>query len=597
MRITFGAIASLLCRAVWAQGGDETCPAGAAGAACRANPGRDASSPARAKWSAGPAAPQVPHIDLITQEIEQLNDLIKLGEDKMALLKEVQGAAKYKRGLSEAQARALKEELPLLSTVASQGERTPIAAHEDFLVTKTIMEMESPVLSVRFLLLRNQRKPTDPSSSSSSSPTAQLGIPSCILVAAQKDGTVKLFSPDGELLLSFPSGHSQALTQLTVSPTHEEHLMATGDVGGAIRVHKVSVLKRRVSKEERMARNNATDEKTSQYLSTQLNVTVQFQREFQVPAGSHGEVPSLTSLALATHRGTRQVVAGDSEGRISIFAKNGTLRGFVDATAMEGPGVEGLHAHHSQLLFRAGIEWGYVNLEKLDVNHMDCPKFEGRVAAATVDNQVVSKVLLSDENGGVWVFNVKNKKDCELDRKILPATAAKAPVELASIKGFTIAMQKATDNVSSSLLALNMSQKTARRRPGEQGPGGHVVWRRQGAVVQDWSLQKRQQQGDLIALLSDDGREIEILELLMSVYVPAPTGGDPFGNMQMPIMGVAVVCLLGYQLMKQKGKGSSGAGGLGGLGGKGKAGNIDFASLASKRKAAGGLGTPGLGKK
>lgn len=582
-----GALASLLCRAVWAQG-DETCPAGAAGAACRAGPASDASTPARARWSAGPAPPQVPNVDLITQEIEQLNDLIKLGEDKMTLLKEVQGAAKDVRGLSEAQARALKEKLPLLSTVASQGERTPIAAHEDFVTTKTLMEMESPVLSIRFLLLRNQR-PSTSSSSSSSSPAVQTGMPGCLLVAAQKDGTVKFFSPDGELLLSFPAGHSQALTQLSVSPTHEEHLVATGDEGGSIRVHRVSVLKRRMTKEERMARNNATDEKVSQYLGTQLNVTVQFQREVQVPAGSHGEVPSLTSLALATHRGSRQVVAGDSEGRISIFAKNGSLRGFVDATAMEGPGVEGLHAHHSQLLFRAGMEWGYVNLEKLDVNHMDCPKFEGRVAAVTVDSQQVSKVLLSDENGSVWVFNVKNKKDCELERKILPATGAKAPLEMASIKGFTIGMQKATDNVSSSLLALNMSQKTARRRPGEQGPGGHVVWRRQGSSVQDWTLQKRHQQGDLIALLSEDGREIEILELLMQVYTPPPSGSDPFANMQLPIMGVAVVLLLGYQFMKQKGKGG------GGGGGGSKFNKADFANFASKRK--GGLGSKGLGKK
>merc|ERR1712014_518602 len=146
-------------------------------------------------------------------------------------------------------------------------------------------------------------------------------------------------------------------------------------------------------------------------------------------------------------------------------------------------------------------------------------------------------------------------------------------------------MQKATDNVSSSLLAINMSQKTARRRPGEQGPGGFVVWRRQGSLVQDWSLQKRQQQGDLIALLSEDGREVEILELLMQVYVPPPSGSDPFANMKLPIMGVAVVLLLGYQFMKQKGNGSSGGGS--------KFNKADFAKFASQRK--GGLG--GLGSK
>ena len=38
--------------------------------------------------------------------------------------------------------------------------------------------------------------------------------------------------------------------------------------------------------------------------------------------------------------------------------------------------------------------------------------------------------------------------------------------------------------------------------------------------VRDWSVYKRYQQGDLLAFLSDDGHEIEILELLMQVYQP-----------------------------------------------------------------------------
>lgn len=579
-------VPALLSLPAWAQS-DETCPAGSAGAACRG----DGEQPSARKSSPSLAA-SAPQVDLITQELDELADFIKLAQEKAALLKELKAAAQAP-GLSNAQARVFKADLPVLSTIASEGERMPVAAAEDFAVSKTVMEMESPVLSIRFMLLRNQR-PSTSSSSSSAASTAQLGMPNCLLVAAQEDGRVKLFSPNGDLLLSFAAGHDQPVTQLAVSPTHEEHLVATGDAGGSIRLHRVNVLKRRITKEERLARNAVSDDKVSQYLGAQLNVTVQLQRQVQLPPGSNGEVPMLTALALATNRGSRQVVAGDSEGRVSVFAKNGTLRGHVDVTAMERASVEGLHAHHSQLIFRAGKKWGYVNLDKVDVMHVNCPKFEGRVAAATVDSQQLSKVLLSDETGSVWVFNVKNKKECELDNRFLPATAGVAPLELASIKGFTIGMQKATDNVSSSLLALNMSQRLERRRPGDQGPGpgGFVVWRRQGAPVQDWSLQKRQQQGDLVALLSADGREIEILELLMQVYNPPPSS-DPFSNMKLPIMGVAVVLLLGYQFMKQKGgKGGGGGGGLGALGGLGgrgggKFGKPGLSNLMNKR---GGLG-------
>ena len=73
----------------------------------------------------------------------------------------------------------------------------------------------------------------------------------------------------------------------------------------------------------------------------------------------------------------------------------------------------------------------------------------------------------------------------------------------------------------------------------------------------------------------------------MQVYTPPPSGSDPLANMQLPIMGVAVVVLLGYQFTKQKGKGSSGGGGS-------EFNNADFANFASKRK--GGLRSKGLAK-
>jgi len=296
----------------------------------------------------------------------------------------------------------------------------------------------------------------------------------------------------------------------------------------------------------------------------------------------------LSALAISNHKSTREIVAGDSMGRISVFAKNGTLKNQVDATAMEGPGVEGLHSFHSQVIFRAGMEWGYVNLDKAEVKHIDCPKFEGRVAAITVDSQQLSKVLLSDESGAVWVFNVKNRKDCEFEKKFPYATDYKVPLELAAIRGYVIGLQKSTPSElpTSSLLALNLSQHVGRRRPGELGPGGHVIWRRPRLPVRDWSVQ-RKQHGDVVALLSEDGREVEILEILMQVYTP-PSTSDPFSNFKLPVMACAVVLLLGYQFMKQKGKGGSGSG-LGGAlgGGRGKFGKSDFASLLNKKKMGG----------
>jgi len=241
------------------------------------------------------------------------------------------------------------------------------------------------------------------------------------------------------------------------------------------------------------------------------------------------------------------------------------------------------------------MEWGYVSLDKVggvDVKHIDCPNFEGRVADMAVDTQQLSKVMLSDESGAVWVFNVKNRKDCELEKKFPYAAEMKAPVELAAIRGFVLGLQKHPSDPAdsfSSILALNMSQHVGRRRPGETGAGGHVIWRRQRTAVRDWAVQ-RKQHGDLIALLSADGREVEILEVLMQVYTPPPAS-DPFSNFKLPVMACAVLLLLGYQFMKQKKGGSAG---LGGMGNRGKFGKSDFASLLNKKKMGGMGGLGGL---
>merc|ERR1712048_680060 len=82
-----------------------------------------------------------------------------------------------------------------------------------------------------------------------------------------------------------------------------------------------------------------------------------------------------------------------------------------------------------------------------------------------------------------------------------------------------------------------------------------IVWRQIHGPIRSWAVHKKSQlQGDLIALVSQDGREIEIFELLMTVYTPPKIKDDSFTNFQLPIIGVAVVLVLGYQFMKQKNK-------------------------------------------
>merc|ERR1712232_105747 len=84
------------------------------------------------------------------------------------------------------------------------------------------------------------------------------------------------------------------------------------------------------------------------------------------------------------------------------------------------------------------------------------------------------------------------------------------------------------------------------------------VRRRQVAAARAWTFHRRAQQGDLIAVLSEDGKEIEIAELLMSVYTP-PVEGDIFSNYKLPLVAVGIVLVLGFQYMKMN-RGSGGGG-------------------------------------
>merc|ERR1719188_2374998 len=164
----------------------------------------------------------------------------------------------------------------------------PMATAEDFLISKAIIPQEEAVSFVRWLPLRSPR-------SASSSSTTTSSLPSTLLVAVQADATVRLFTPSGDLVLTFSAGHEHPVVHLAVSQSSDEYLIATGDGDGVIRVHKVTVRQRRLTKDQKQARRNSTEDKVSQYLGSSTNVTMQLYRQMQVPSGSDGESPRMTA--------------------------------------------------------------------------------------------------------------------------------------------------------------------------------------------------------------------------------------------------------------------------------------------------------------
>jgi len=531
------------------------------------------------------ATKAAPTADLISQEVEQLEALKKLCSDRIELLEDLKQTVNSGVNVSipEKHVLMLQKQFPLMSEITMVDEQTaPTGSADDYLFSKAVIRSEEPVSLMKFLPLRS------PSSSGSSV------LPSALVVTYQQsDGRIRLYTPDGDLVLTFLAGHEQPVTHLVTSlataSSNQESFITTADAEGDIRVHKVEMRLRRVQKKEKGNRSVTPDptiEKASQYLTSQLNVTHQFVMQMRVPSDSNGEPARITAVAVASQQGTRYFVAGDAEGKVTVFSRNGTEIATIDAAVTAGAKVEALYPHLGSLLFHVGFEWGFVNFDKMEVMHMDCPEFEGRISSAVIDSQKATRVLIANEEGVVYAFNTKEKKKCKIEHQFAKGISA-PQLELNSMNGFALALERTSrGHAASALAALNMSH-LGRREDSLVSP---VAWRKHLAPLRDWAFHKRHQQGDLLAFLSDDGLEIEIMELL-NMHVYTPPKEDSFSNFQTPVIGVAVVLVLGYQYVKNKGKFSGSSGGK-----NSDKFNLDSADLASltaslKKNKAKGEGT------
>eukprot|EP00928_Gymnodinium_smaydae_P034922 TRINITY_DN2464_c4_g1_i1.p1 TRINITY_DN2464_c4_g1~~TRINITY_DN2464_c4_g1_i1.p1 ORF type:complete len:635 (-),score=139.84 TRINITY_DN2464_c4_g1_i1:152-2056(-) len=545
-----------------AEGSDETCSADdpsphcAAGraatpaaeeAAALSRPAVTVAPPRPASQSAAPRATA----DLITQEVEELEQYIKLCDERVAMLQELQGILETGVNISlpDAHARLLREKLPLLADVVEEREVAPDGASEDYLVRSGDLVLSDSASFVRLLQLKSSA--TSPSGATTAS--GQGSVPSSIIVAVQTNGGVKMFTNTGNLELSFDAGHDRPVTAAAVPSggIAEERLLATGDASGLVRVHRIQV---RAAK--RAPRDNSSSletERVSQYLSPQLNVTAQFHVQIDDAVGSAdgGDGVKLTALAFTS---SKALVVGDSAGTVRIFSRNGTLKFTVDALTTPGEGIVGfaVPASGSSLLFWGGSEWGYLDTDKGEARRIECQGFESAIHDAVLDSQQSSRVIVASEDGAVSVLNVKNRKDCRVEHRFHKGSLGGSNAQLASIDGFALGLYRGDAQRTGAVTALNMSVVGKKRNPLSQT--SPVVWRSHGEKWRDWSVLRRSQQPDVIALLGEDGQRIHVMELIMTAYRP-PVQEDPMWFSKVPMALICIVLVAGYQYMKHKNKG------------------------------------------
>lgn len=480
------------------------------------------------------------HVDLITQEIDETRELLRLSKERISLLKKVQNLATGSNGVS----RTLLKEFPLLSELAHERAVLPSAASEDYLTATASIQLDSPANLIKFLPLRFAHQST-------------YALPLSILVVAQNNGTVNLLTPSGRHVTSFEAGHDMPVSLLAVSPSWSkgDMLIATGDEGGIIRIHKILARERPGKMVHPDAEPSVSVENDTAYFGVTVDwalISATFfdkQLEVYPQAGSAGErTPKLTALTMASQRGSKFFVAGDADGKITIFSIDGAFRSRLDVTSTSGAGIDGFYVHLNQLLFRAGSEFGYVELEEGVVKHVECPDFDGeRITAIAIDSLQNARVFVADQEGTVWVFIVRRARQCRVQYKF-PRGVAKAPIDIASVRGHVLLMERfGTTNARSKMVLLNMSIASQQYNENKRQPSP-VVWNRNVGLARSWAVHRNRGKptdlGDLIAYLTDDGMKIVVFELLMNLDIEPPAESI-FMNSWLVIPTIVITVLSG----------------------------------------------------
>lgn len=134
-------------------------------------------------------------------------------------------------------------------------------------------------------------------------------------------------------------------------------------------------------------------------------------------------------------------VAGDSLGGISVFFRNGTMKGRVMVTDDPG-GVRGLRRGQSQtVLFFSSHAFGFFSTSQLDVQYPPCDGWEAPLFDVALDSGGGSRVILALEDGDILIFSTTRGKSkaCDLTRKV--PHVSQQPYKIQLYRGHVMGLQ------------------------------------------------------------------------------------------------------------------------------------------------------------
>lgn len=392
------------------------------------------------------------HLADLVQRLDSTREAMRSKHMTLRALEELrQGILSGKRiELPSAEREHLQQGYPLVSEISVDSRHKPVSTNVSRHLTRLRAVGDVDVKFHQFLPLKKA-----PSGGSKAGSAA-------LIVIIDTKNRLSLYTIEGELVLDkMELGHDDGrqIQLMTMSPTQDNHFIVTADDGGEIRHHALKIATRPQPKKGAKGSNGTASEGaagedagTDMKKQPSLIITPNFTASLNTGFAQLSEPRKLTSL-IAVDRGTQSYyVTGDTAGGISVFYRNGTLKGRVRVTEDFG-GVKGMLRGQGQtLLFYSSHSFGFFSVSQIDVQSPLCSGWNSPLFDVAVDPSLAyNKVMLGLSDGDVLVFATTRGKSKVCDLTVKFPRVSPLPFKLHVFKGHVMGLPVIPEDMESSM--------------------------------------------------------------------------------------------------------------------------------------------------
>eukprot|EP00933_Yihiella_yeosuensis_P041016 TRINITY_DN35452_c0_g1_i1.p1 TRINITY_DN35452_c0_g1~~TRINITY_DN35452_c0_g1_i1.p1 ORF type:complete len:591 (+),score=131.91 TRINITY_DN35452_c0_g1_i1:129-1901(+) len=373
----------------------------------------------------------------VTARLDDLRDEMRGKHSTLQALEEIRAGILTGRRveLPSAHRQHLEKGSPLISEVTFDARHRPVSTNvsRHFQNKMTI----APDMEVRLHAFLSLKR--------ASPGAAKNAVPALLILIGAKS-ELAVYNLEGEALLTdFDLGHGDGrkVVFMELSPTQENHFVVTVDDQGGIRIHNLKIIAKREKKEEE--EGAAAKDKVVRT----MHVTANFSTAFTLSKSALAENRKLNCI-IPVERGVQTFfVAGDSLGGISVFLRNGTLKGRARVTEDPG-GVKGLQRAQGQsVLFYSSHAFGFFSPSQVDVQYPPCTGWNSPLYDLAMEvGHSQGRVLLALSDGDVLVYATQRGKSKACDLTLKFPHVSMLPYKLNSFRGHVMALSSPLDDAA-----------------------------------------------------------------------------------------------------------------------------------------------------